>query len=281
MHRVVEKQALAPDPMVPRPATIKRRRTETGDTFTIELEEASGSSSPTYLPGQFNMIYLFGAGDVPISIAGAHNRLAHTIRSVGMVTRGLSRLRRGDQVGIRGPFGSSWPLEEAVGKDVIIVAGGFGIAAVYSAIWSILSRRKQYNTVALLYGSRTPKDILYRHEFDRWSKRGLELLVTVDRGTSAWSGNVGLVTTLIPRIAFDPRHCLAMICGPEIMMRFTALELRKHGVPDARLFLSMERNMKCATGFCGHCQFGPEFICKDGPIFRYDRVRDWLNIREL
>jgi len=233
------------------------------------------------LPGQFNMIYLFGTGDVPISIAGASNRLAHTIRSVGMVTRGLNRLRRGDQVGIRGPFGSSWPLEEAVGKDIIIVAGGFGIAAVYSAIWTILSRRKHYNNVALLYGSRTPRDILYRREFDRWSKRGLELLVTVDRGTSAWSGNVGLVTTLIPQIAFDPSNCIAMICGPEVMMRFTALEFRKYGVPDASLFLSMERNMKCATGFCGHCQFGPEFICKDGPIFRYDRVRNWLNIREL
>lgn len=268
--------------MLPRRAIVTRHRKDTADTFTIELEEADRSGGSSFFPGQFNMIYVFGTGEVPISIAGTTGkRLIHTTREVGTVTRRMSKLRRGDQVGIRGPFGSRWPLDEAAGKDVVIVAGGIGIAALHSALGAILARRNHYNHVALLYGSRTPAEVLYRAEFGEWCRQGLELLTTVDRGTPEWRGNVGVVTTLISRLSFDPRDCIAMMCGPEVMMRFTALELRKHGIADASMFLSMERNMKCAIGFCGHCQFGPEFICKEGPVFRCDRVRSWLNIPEL
>ena len=205
----------------------------------------------------------------------------HTTRIVGTVTKALGKLRPGDGLGVRGPFGSGWPLEQVAGRDVVVVAGGIGLAPLRGALQLLLRHREQLGGLVLLYGVRTPEDILYRRDLERWSKGGLQVYVTVDRATGSWLGHVGVVTSLISHAPFDAVHAVAMVCGPEVMMRYTVLELQKRGISEERIFLSMERNMKCAIGFCGHCQFGPEFICKDGPVFRYDRIKSWLGIREL
>ncbi|MBI2928179.1 MAG: FAD/NAD(P)-binding protein [Verrucomicrobia bacterium] len=270
----------AADAMVPASYRVRRLRRETHDTFTVELQPATGNGGFAFAPGQFNMLYLFGVGEVPISISGDPARrdaVFHTTRAVGTVTRAMARLKAGDVLGVRGPFGSHWPVEEAEGNDVVIVAGGIGLAPLRPSLYHILSRREKYGRVVLLYGARTPADILYRKELEQWRARfDLEVYATVDRAHADWRGNVGVVTALIPRAPFDPLNTLAMVCGPEIMMRFTVAELHKRGVALDAIYLSMERNMKCAIGFCGHCQYGPTFICKDGPVFRYDRVKDWL-----
>lgn len=256
-------------------------RRENADTFTMELEALDRPGRAVFAPGQFNMLYVFGVGEAPISISGkTRNGLEHTTRTVGTVTRAMSRLRGGDAIGVRGPFGSCWPLAEAAGRDVVLVAGGIGLAPLRSALQTIVARPSK-RRVILIYGVRTAEDMLYRQELQRLRNHGLQLFVTVNRATGNWRGSVGVVTALIPRVPFDPLNCIAMVCGPELMMRFSVEELVKRGVPEERIFLSMERNMKCAVGFCGHCQFGPEFLCKDGPVFRCDRIRRWLNIAEL
>lgn len=271
--------------MVPASYRVRRLRRETDDTFTLELQPANGNGGFAFAPGQFNMLYLFGVGEVPISISGDPAKrevVFHTTRRVGTVTRAMAGLKPGDVLGVRGPFGSHWPVEEAEGNDVVIVAGGIGLAPLRPSLYHILSRRDKYGRVVLLYGARTPADMLYRKELEQWRARfDLEVYATVDRAHAGWRGNVGVVTALIPRVPFDPLNTLAMVCGPEIMMRFTVAELQKRGVALDAIYLSMERNMKCAIGFCGHCQYGPTFICKDGPVFRYDRVKDWLSKWEV
>ena len=268
--------------MLPLPFEIKRVRRDTSDTFTLELARTKSGQLAPAAPGQFNMLYVFGVGEVPISISSAPGRpLLHTTRAVGTVTREMARLKRGDAIGVRGPFGSSWPLDEAGGKDVVLVAGGIGLAPLRGALLELMRRREHYGRVVLIYGARTPADVLYGRELEKLRERGLDLSITVDRAVGAWRGHVGVVTAMIPRAPFHPRNCLALMCGPEIMMRFAARELQKRGVPDDAIYLSLERNMKCAVGFCGHCQFGPEFICKDGPVFCYDRIARWLAINEL
>jgi NAD(P)H-flavin reductase len=185
----------------------------------------------------------------------------------------MRRLEAGATVGIRGPFGNGWPVDAARGKDVILLAGGIGLAPLRSALYWLVAHREHYGKIVLLYGTRTPADILFKREMENWRARmGLEIHVTVDRAMSAWHGHVGVVTTLISRAPFEPRQSVAMICGPEIMMRYAVMELARRGVKDRDIYISMERNMKCAVGYCGHCQFGPTFVCKDGPVFRYDRV---------
>ena len=274
-----------PEPMLPVPYRIYRVRKETSDTFTCELRQASEGSGLFFAPGQFNMLYVFGVGEIPISISGDPGRtgtLVHTTRAVGTVTKAMSRLRRGDCLGVRGPFGSRWPVEAARSNDVVLVAGGIGLAPLRPALYQILGQRERYGKVVLLYGARTPEDLLYRQELDQWRARSdLEVYVTVDRATSRWQGNVGVVTRMVPRAPFDPMNTVALVCGPEVMMRFTILELQKRGVSDEQIFVSLERNMKCAVGFCGHCQFGSEFVCKDGPVFRYSRVKRWLGMWEI
>jgi len=275
----------APDPMLPHPYRVRRVQRETYDTFTIELDQANGVSGLPFAPGQFNMIYLFGVGEVPISISGdpaQSKALVHTIRAVGTVTKPIVRLKRGDVLGVRGPLGSSWPVEEAKGSDVVIVAGGIGLAPLRPALYYLLSHRASYGRVALLYGARTPEDLLYTHELEEWRSRfDMEVGVTVDAASGNWRGNVGVVTTLIPWARFEPSDTVAMVCGPEVMMRFTVQALQERGVTAENTFISMERNMKCAVGFCGHCQFGPTFICKDGPVFRCDRMELFLWKREI
>jgi NAD(P)H-flavin reductase len=271
------------NPMLPQTFRVRRVRRETPDTFTLEIEAANGERTFSFAPGQFNMLYAFGVGEIAISISADPDdkSLTHTTRVVGTVTKALGKLRAGDTLGVRGPFGSNWPVEQLTGHDVVVVAGGIGLAPLRGALEHLLRRRKQFGRLVLLYGVRTPEDVLYRSNLERWRNEGLQVYLTVDRATGSWSGHVGVVTGLISHAPFDPVSAVAMICGPEIMMRYTVLELQKRGLPDERIFLSMERNMKCAIGFCGHCQFGPEFICKDGPVFRYDRIKNWLGIREL
>lgn len=272
-------------PMAPSPFRVQKVRRETRDTFTLELQRANGAAHSPFLAGQFNMLYVFGVGEVPMSITGDPgdpDTIVHTTRNVGAVTGAVCKLKRGDMVGVRGPFGTPWPVEEAAGKDVIIVAGGIGLAPLRPVIYQILSDRAKYGKVNLIYGSRTPADILFQNELAKWRSRlDFRAEVTVDRAAAAWRGSVGVVTTLIPKVSFDPQRTVAMICGPEVMMRFVARELEDRGVEKERVYISMERNMKCAVGFCGHCQLGPAFICKQGPVFRYDRIVPLLGIREL
>jgi NAD(P)H-flavin reductase len=280
---VKEHEMTGIDPMLPQPFLVRRVRRETPDTFTVEIEPANAGKILKFAPGQFNMLYVFGIGEIAISICAdpRGKLLMHTTRVVGTVTKAMRRLRRGDMLGVRGPFGSCWPIEQAAGHDVVLIAGGIGLAPLRGALSQLLRRRNKPGKVVLLYGVRTPEDMLYRHELERWRSAGLQIFATADRATGSWPGHVGVVTALIPRAPFDPVNTVAMVCGPEVMMRYTVLELQKRGISEKSIFLSMERNMKCAVGFCGHCQFGPEFICKDGPVFRYDRVKKWLEIWEL
>ncbi len=274
-----------PDPMLPNPYRVQRVRKETQDTFTLELEPANGQSDFHFAAGQFNMLYIYGVGEVPISISGdpgKPRKLVHTTRAVGVVTSAMQQLRRDDMVGVRGPFGNDWPVVEAQGKDVVIVAGGLGLAPVRPALYHVLNHREKYDNVVLLYGTRTPNDILYRREVEKWRARlDVDVHVTVDRAIHPWRGNVGVVTRLIPKSPFDHLNAVAMICGPEVMIRFTVLELERRGVLPDNIFISMERNMKCATGFCGHCQWGPNFVCKDGPVFRYSEIKPFFGQRGL
>ena len=277
--------ANVPDPMLPQLFRVQRVRREIPDTFTLELEPEEGVEVPPFASGQFNMLYVFGVGEIPISISGDPARrrpLVHTTRAVGTVSKAMRELKPEDVIGVRGPFGSHWPIERAMGKDVVIVAGGIGLAPLRSAMYQVISQREKYGKVVLLYGARTPEDILYRREVEHWRAHfDLEVYVTVDNATGKWRGSVGVVTRLIPRAPFDPLNTVAMICGPEVMMRFTAVELEKRGVATENIFVSMERNMKCAIGQCGHCQYGPYFVCKDGPVFQYSHVQDLLTKWEI
>lgn len=279
---------IAPDvgsPFAPEPARVRRLHRETETTFTATLEVPGRPGGFVFAPGQFNMLYAFGVGEVAISISGdpaRPDRLIHTIREVGTVTRALGRHRSGMAIGLRGPFGSPWPVREARGADVLLLAGGLGMAPLRSALYHILRHREAYGRVALLYGARGPEDLLYRREFERWGRRAdLQVLVTVDRAGLGWRGHVGVVPALLRLAAFDPERAVAFVCGPEVMMRFTARELERRGVPGERVYVSLERNMKCAVGICGRCQLGPSFVCKDGPVLRYDRVGPMLAVREL
>ena len=275
------------DPMVTHPWVITEVKQETSDTFTLFLEPEVNPPDTEYsfLPGQFNMLYLFGVGEVPISICSdpsARSVIGHTTRMVGTVTNIMGGLEVGDSLGVRGPFGSSWPVESCKGQDVIIVAGGIGLAPLRPAMYHILNNRDDYNRVSLLYGARTQEDLLYRDELEHWSGRlDVEVFATVDRGTSNWFGNVGVVTRLIQRAPMDPANSIVMICGPEIMMKYCIPELHNRGIRNPEIYISLERNMKCAVGHCGHCQLGPEFVCKTGPVYRLDIVRSLINIEEL
>ncbi len=274
-----------PAPMVPETFQVKRVRRETADTFTLELTRPGGAADFPFTPGQFNMLYAFGQGEVPISISGDPARpdtLVHTVRNVGNVTRAICSSRPGTQLGVRGPFGAAWPVAAAAGDDVVLVAGGLGLAPLRPAIYHILSHRQDYGNIEVTYGARSPTELLYRRELERWRGRfDLRVHVSVDTAGADWRGNVGVVTTIIPRARFDPAHTTALVCGPGVMMRYTVLELLSRGLKPEHIFISMERHMKCGLGLCGHCQWGPFFICKDGPVFRFDQVKDWFERREV
>ncbi len=280
---------LAAGPMRPRPFVVVRRWDETADTFSVELRPALGdgsepSGAPAFRPGQFNMLYAFGAGEVPISISGDPadgERLIHTVRTVGAVTRLLSELRPGDAVGVRGPYGTGWPVDAAAGHDLIIIAGGIGLPPLRPVLYQVLAQRDRFGRVALLYGARSPEEMVFIDELRRWRSRlDLDVAITVDRATESWRGSVGFVTTLIARAPVDAADAVAMVCGPELMMRFAALGLVKKGVPEQQIYASLERNMKCGIGLCGHCQLGPSFVCRDGPVYPFTDVKGLLQVAE-
>ncbi len=285
MDTAAPARAVGPDPMVPEPFRITRVCRELADTFTLELAPEEGPERFPFAPGQFNMLYVFGVGEVPISISGDpadDTRLVHTVRAVGPVTDALRELRTGDTVGVRGPFGTPWPVLDLAGEDLVIVGGGVGLAPLRPAIYTAFAHREKFGQLVILYGARTQDDILYRKELQTWrGKFDAHVDVTVDRATGRWNGNVGVVTKLIGRGGFDPVHAKALVCGPEVMMRFTLQTLQEQGLDADDVYISMERNMKCAVGWCGHCQWGGNFVCKDGPVFRYDRVADIFNVREV
>ncbi|MFN4111607.1 MAG: FAD/NAD(P)-binding protein [Ignavibacteria bacterium] len=273
------------DVMIPANFKVQRFIKETHDTFTLELKSFDGRNGFSFEPGQFNMIYIFGVGEIPISISGDPNKkgvLVHTTRAVGTVTKEMAKLKKDEVVGIRGPFGRPWPVKEAIGNDILLVAGGIGLAPLRPVIYYLLSNREYFGKIILLYGARTPKDILFRKELEKFRSRlDIDIIVSVDRAVKNWTGNVGVVTALIPRAPFDPINTTAMICGPEIMMRYTIVELLKRGLSKENIFVSMERNMKCGVGFCGHCQYGTEFICKDGPVFNFKEIEHLFAKREI
>jgi NAD(P)H-flavin reductase len=231
------------------------------------------------------MLYAFGVGEVPISTSGDHDgdgRLTHTIRAVGAVTRALCALEPGAVVGVRGPFGTEWPLDEATGGDLVVVAGGIGLAPLRPAVRHALARRDDYGAVSVLVGARTPQDLLFVHELEAWRGRlDVEVDVAVDAAAPGWHGRVGLVTTLIPGAVIDPPRASALVCGPEVMMTFVVRALVGRGVPLERIWVSMERNMRCAVGHCGHCQLGPTLICRDGAVFPAAAMTRLMEVREL
>jgi NAD(P)H-flavin reductase len=273
------------EPMTPEPYIVKQFIRETHDTFSLDLIPKNISDPIAFQPGQFTMLYAFGVGEVPISISGPapmQSGLIQTIRKVGKVTEALDQLKNGDTIGLRGPFGSAWPISAMKKRDIVVMAGGIGLAPLRPALYALFDQRDNFGEIALLYGARSPKDLIFSNEFKTWQEKfGIQVKVTVDTADSDWHGNVGVVTTSIPRVDFDPKNTVAMICGPEIMMKYSVAELKQLGVRENRIHITMERNMKCAIGFCGHCQFGPAFICKDGPIFQYNKVKHFFGIREI
>ncbi len=277
-------ELLAPDPMLPRQFQIVGTRLDTRDTVTLALEPVDGVRLK-HRAGQFTMLHAFGVGEVPISICGdstAPGPLLHTIRDVGAVTHALVTAEPGTTVGVRGPFGTGWEVADGIGGDVVIVTGGIGLAPLRPAILEVVSRRSEYGRVVLLYGARSPEDILFAEDMKSWAAdHDIVVEVTVDYGPPSWTGRVGLVTALVTRAGFDPLNSLALVCGPEVMMRYAATALVDRGVDAGRIRLSMERNMKCGVGLCGHCQLRELFLCVDGPVLDYARLGPLMEVREL
>jgi NAD(P)H-flavin reductase len=267
------------EPMLPRPAVIESVQPEAYGISTFSLRFQEPAPGFRFQPGQFNMLYLPGCGEVAISISSdpsAPQALGHTIRYAGNVTRALGRMKPGDVLGLRGPFGTGWPVTTAYGRDLVIVAGGIGLAPLRPVIYAVMRNRSHFGRVVLLYGARTPSELLYTGEFESWQQKEIEVHITVDRADENWTGLVGVVPQLFYRVRLDHRRTLAMSCGPEIMMRFVVYEALARRIPKESIYLSMERNMKCAVGFCGHCQFGPHFICKQGPVFDFASIEPFF-----
>ncbi len=266
----------------PEPWRVIRVREDNAEVVTLEVLPENKAYERTAEPGQFYMLYVFGIGEVPISLSSIGSQSLHfTIRRVGAVTEALGRLKAGSVLGMRGPFGQPWPLYDGSRKELLLMAGGVGLAPLKPVIESALEQRDRWTAVHVLYGTRDPSQILYAAEAQLWQERGLNMLVTVDSARAGWTGPVGVVTKLLDQIQWQKEATLALICGPEIMMRFSADKLLQAGLDPEQVYLSMERNMKCALGFCGHCQYGSHFICKDGPVLRYDRIAGHLRIKEL
>ncbi len=279
------------DKSLPFEATIKWVKKETRDTFTCALKINSRDIQREYrfFPGQFNMLYVPGIGEVPISVSSSplDHDIMHTVRVAGDVTTALSRLKAGEVTGMRGPFGRGWPHEEVEDLDLLIVAGGLGIAPLRSVARHVMNtrtskKRGTHPRRTLLYGAKTPKDIVFRDEFPRY-RDVFDIFLTVDRADPEeyWRGETGMVTKLFDRISIDPCCTIVFVCGPEIMMQTSVRELILRGVQEEKIFVSMERNMNCGIGICGHCFFGPKFVCKDGPVFRFSEIEGLMGIKEL
>jgi NAD(P)H-flavin reductase len=282
-HTAILEPMLAPDAMLPHTAVVRAIKPEAYGISTFSLEYVDPSAPVGFLPGQFNMIHLPGFGEVAISISSDPREpqlMGHTIRYAGGVTRAISRLKIGDTVGMRGPYGNSWPMHLAVGNDLMIVSGGIGLAPLRPVILDVLHHRDDFGRVIILYGGRTPQDLLYTDDFEKWQEGGIEMFVSVDRADENWKGQVGVIPMAFYRVRLDHRKTIVFSCGPEIMMRFVIYEAMARRIPKESIYVSMERNMKCAIGFCGHCQVGPSFICKQGPIFRFSAIESFFGKEE-
>lgn len=253
---------------------VVARRRETADTWTLTLDHDGGG----FAPGQFAMLSAFGVGEAPISVGSLEGGLTHTIRAVGAVTRALCAATA---VGVRGPLGHGWPLDAARGRDVVVIAGGLGLAPVRPAVERLVSRRAEHGRIVLLYGARTPADLLYRDELGAWDAAGVEVLTTVDAADATWRGRVGVVPGLVAVAGLDGAASVALVVGPEVMMRFAVRALETAGVPPAQIFVSLERHMQCGVGLCGHCQLGPLLLCRDGPVVAQPVARPLLGVAEL
>lgn len=275
------------NPFLPHPAEIIEKHKDAGNIFTYRLRivDPQMRRAFSFQPGQFNMVYVFGVGDVAISISSDPQEkeiLDHTIRVVGSVTKVLGTLQEGDFLGLRGPYGSHWPLDEMKGKDLIFITGGLGCAPVTGAIQYTLNRRKDYGAIKILHGVKTQEDLIYHKKFRAWRKfPDTEVLLSSDVGGRKWKYHVGVVTNLVDEIQLDPGKTVVMMCGPEIMMRFAVQGFFAKGLKSHQIYISMERNMKCALGFCGHCQYGPHFVCKNGPILSFDQVENTFFLKEI
>jgi NAD(P)H-flavin reductase len=269
------------DPMLPRRYRVRSRQRECADTDTLVIDPLD-RPLPPFAPGQFAMLYAFGVGEVPISVSATPDdgSLVHTVRDVGPVSRSICAAEPGTVIGVRGPFGTSWSAEDAAGGDLVVVAGGVGLAPLRPVIHQVLADRGAFGSVSVLVGARSPDLLLFGAEIESWAD-ALHVAVTVDHAAPSWTGHVGVVTELLAKAPFTPDHALAVVCGPEVMMRFAARALADAGVAEDWIRISMERNMKCAVGHCGHCQFGPDFVCKDGAVFAYSDVRQLLSVREV
>jgi NAD(P)H-flavin reductase len=272
-------------PLAPAPFRVIDRRAESTDTVTLTLSPVDGTPVPAFLPGQFNMVYAFGVGESAISISGDPTRpgeVVHTVRRVGRVTEALCRARPGTTLGVRGPYGRGWPVDEAKGRDVIVMAGGLGLPPLRPLLYHLLGNRAGFGRIEVVYGARSPPDLVFNEELQGWRRRSdARFQVTVDAAGRDWYGDVGVVTQRVPDMRFDAERAIAYLCGPEIMMRLGAEALLARGVAPSRIWMSMERNMKCAIAQCGHCQFGPAFVCRDGPVFSYAEIRRFLATREV
>jgi anaerobic sulfite reductase subunit B len=271
-----------PSPMRPARYVVAGRHAETHDTVTLMLRPVESPIDPPR-PGQFTMLYAFGVGEVPVSLSGFERGqvLVQTIRAVGAVTAALCAAAPGDMIGVRGPFGTDWQVSRADGRDVLIVAGGIGLAPLRPVVLTALDQRARYDRVVLLVGARSPDDLIFTRELETWCRRGADVLVTVDHGHDGWDGHVGLVTSLIENAVADPADTVAFVCGPEIMMRLSADVLVHCGVPASDIRVSLERNMRCGAALCGHCQLGPLLLCRDGPVVSYAKAAPLVSIREL
>jgi NAD(P)H-flavin reductase len=253
-------------------------------TYDVVYDDREAAATYRFQPGQFNMLYLPGFGESAISISSdpaQRDRLSHTVRVAGNVTQALARSKVGDFLGVRGPFGSNWPMEACRGQDIVIACGGIGLAPLRPAICHILKHREDYGRVILLYGARTANDLLYTQEYERWRAGQIEVEVSVDIGDGGWQGHIGVVPVLFYRLRLKSEQTSVMSCGPEIMIRFVVFEALARKVRPEKIYVSMERNMSCAMGFCGHCQLGPYFVCKDGPVFNFRQVESYFSLEDM
>lgn len=273
-------------PLLPEPAEILEKRAFGSDLYAYRLRLVDPAARPRFdfQPGQFNMVYVPGVGEIAISISSdpEDEDLEHTIRIVGRVTRVIEGLGPGAVLGLRGPYGNGWPLQQARFKDVLVVTGGLGCAPVSGAIDYMFRRRASFGRITILHGVKKPADLVHRSRFEAWRRESdARVLITSDQPDRAWRDRTGVVTELFEEVEFDPARTVVLMCGPEVMMRYAIRILRTRGLADERIYLSLERNMKCAVGWCGHCQLGPEFVCKDGPIFPLRRVARYLEVHGL
>lgn len=294
MTPAIHRGIAAANPWFPTTAVIEDIMPETPGvaTYRLRLEDLSQAETYAFQPGQFNMLYLPGWGEAAISMSGPapvegqENGLApllvHTIREAGRVTRAVAGLGIGSRLALRGPFGKPWPMGELNGLDVVLVAGGIGLAPLRPVIYELLARRDRFGRCVLLCGARSSDNLLYSREYSAWSASGLEIETTVDRPSAGWNGNVGVVPLLIDRLQLNnPNSAAVVMCGPEVMMRYSAAAAIARGIPPKRIWVSLERHMQCAVGLCGHCQLGTELLCRDGPVFRWDRVEPLLQFHNL